>query len=291
MEYIKDFKAHDDLRKSFNKLACKTFGIEFEKWFQYGYWTKKYIPYSYVDRGKVAANVSVNILDLVINGEQVSAIQVGTVMTDPDYRENGYSRMLMEKVIEEYSGIDLVYLFANQSVLDFYPKFGFERIAETNFSIAHSFSETYKGRIRRLDCSNPGDLHFIYKMAANRSPLSSIFSTIGTEELLLFYAINVFPNDFYFVEELNSIVVCQNEGTVLHLFDIISEDMDQVKSDHIINKFADEKTEKVIFHFTPEFKGLTYQKEANTGSNPLFVRNQKNIGFPEFFKHPITSQA
>lgn len=56
MEYIKindkEYKfvigigKDDKFRKSFNTLTKKTFGFNFEQWYQDGYWKDKYIPYS-----------------------------------------------------------------------------------------------------------------------------------------------------------------------------------------------------------------------------------------------------
>jgi hypothetical protein len=82
---VHDYKKNDDLRKSFNELAQRIFGIDFEVWYQGDYWNDNYICYSYTDHGRVIANVSVNTLQLVVNGQRINALQIGTVMTHPDY--------------------------------------------------------------------------------------------------------------------------------------------------------------------------------------------------------------
>ena len=70
LNYMKDYKNDENLRKSFNELATMVFGINFEDWYQKGFWNNRYIPFSYIDGDKVVANVSVNVLNLVINGEK-----------------------------------------------------------------------------------------------------------------------------------------------------------------------------------------------------------------------------
>ena len=55
--------------------------------------------------GKIVSNVSVNTCDMNYDGRIVKLIQLGTVMTDPDYRGRGYARMLMEKIIEDYEPV------------------------------------------------------------------------------------------------------------------------------------------------------------------------------------------
>jgi predicted N-acetyltransferase YhbS len=100
--FKKDYKNNEKLRNSFNTLASMVFGINFEKWYKLGLWNERYIPFSYVEGEQVIANVSVNLLDFVVNGKEKKAIQIGTVMTHPDYRNRGLSASLINKVLEEY---------------------------------------------------------------------------------------------------------------------------------------------------------------------------------------------
>lgn len=68
--FTKNYKNNDTLRTSFFKLAADTFDIDFENWYQHGCWGEGYIPFSFVDGDQVIANASVNILELIIHGEQ-----------------------------------------------------------------------------------------------------------------------------------------------------------------------------------------------------------------------------
>ncbi|MGD6968452.1 GNAT family N-acetyltransferase [Rossellomorea vietnamensis] len=114
--FVKGYRDNISLRKSFNSLASQVFGIDFEKWYERGFWTGKYEPYSLVDGDKVIANVSVNKINLIIEGERKGAVQLGTVMTHKDYRGKGLSGVLMRNVLEEFKDVDLIYLFANSTV-------------------------------------------------------------------------------------------------------------------------------------------------------------------------------
>lgn len=64
-EIVKNVRNSETLRKSFNELAKETFDLDFEDWYQNGFWRDKYIPYSMVINGKVVANVSVNRTDML----------------------------------------------------------------------------------------------------------------------------------------------------------------------------------------------------------------------------------
>jgi predicted acetyltransferase len=113
----------------------------------------------------VVANVSVNLLEFIINGEKKSAIQIVTVMTYSNYRNRGLSASLMNKVLEEYENkSDFIYLFANQNVLEFYPKFGFKSVNEYQFSLEYSPNQSDLIGIRKLDGKNIDDLNFIYQV-------------------------------------------------------------------------------------------------------------------------------
>ena len=66
---VKQLKDDNTLRKSFIDLAIKTFDLSFDAWYQQGYWSESYIPYAFVDKNKVIANASANIIDLVWQGQ------------------------------------------------------------------------------------------------------------------------------------------------------------------------------------------------------------------------------
>ncbi|MBN6185372.1 GNAT family N-acetyltransferase [Aneurinibacillus sp. BA2021] len=124
-ERISDYKENRKYRESFIELARQVFGIDFTRWYEKGCWDGNYVCYSYVDRARVVANVSINKMTVIVEGKEYKAIQIGTVMTHPEYRKQGLSKKLMYHVIDTYEKeCDFIYLFANDSALDFYPAFG-----------------------------------------------------------------------------------------------------------------------------------------------------------------------
>ncbi len=293
LEMKKGYQKVGELRDSFNGLANQVFGISFDSWFENGYWTNKYIPYSFINEGKVISNVSVNVIDLLVNGEEKKALQIGTVMTHPDYRNLGLSRKLLLEVLEEYKGkYDLMYLFANATVLDFYPKFGFERTSEVQFTLdINHTSNSHHSSIKKLDGRNVVDLQFIYEFAQNRKPLSLSFSTLHTEELLLFYCMNAFPNNIYYFENENIIVLYQlDEQHHLHVYDVITQGEMNLTS--FLLSIAPASTKKIVLHFTPNKEEINYYTQTNfSGSEILFVKFESEAFLSDDFKHPITSQA
>src|SRR5574344_952706 len=102
IEIRKNYRDDKQLRDSFNELSEKTFGLSFENWYQNGYWKDNYNPYSVIVDGKVVANVSVNRINTMMSGEKKYFIQLGTVMTDEEYRGRGCIREIQKENDKEY---------------------------------------------------------------------------------------------------------------------------------------------------------------------------------------------
>ena len=253
-----------------------------------GFWNDKYEPYSLLDGDKVIANVSVNKIELLINGESKQAVQIGTVMTHPAYRGRGLSAFLMKQVLTDYQDADIFYLFANSTVLDFYPKFGFRSVEEHQAVMDIDFKG--EGRnLQKLDMNRPDDSAFIYKLAESKTPVSNRFSTTNTADLLMFYCIYVFPQDIYYLAEEEVIILMKKEGTDLHLFDVISET--KIDIERLVLKLASPETQRVYFHFTVDENINKITSEIYKSDEVLFVKTKEGLELPAQFKHPQTSQA
>lgn len=138
--------------KTFSALPEQVFGLNFRDWYRKGFWTDQYIPYVMADGERVAANVSVNIMNFVWHDVPKHYVQLGTVMTDPAYRGQGLARTLLEEVLKDWAErCDCLYLFANSSVLDFYPKFGFARTTEYQYIMRLDAQQSVKSRFRKLN--------------------------------------------------------------------------------------------------------------------------------------------
>lgn len=228
MEYrlISDYKHIEIYKESFNELAQKIFGIDFRKWDENGCWNDNYICYSFIYREQVIANASINKMTVVCNGIEYKAIQVGTVMTHPEFRNQGLSKKLLNHIIEKYENeTDFIYLFANKTVLNFYPKFGFENVQESSFSlyIADLKKQPVPTKtIRPLDIENLNDLLLMKEFAKKRTSISTKLAVKNNEHLLMFYFLLVFNDVIFYIEEEDVIVLFKKEGEQLHIYDVIS---------------------------------------------------------------------
>ena len=62
----------------------------------------------------MVSNASINIMDLAWEGRSYKAIQIGTVMTNPEYRNIGLAYRLLDMIMNEWEDkVDFIYLFGN----------------------------------------------------------------------------------------------------------------------------------------------------------------------------------
>lgn len=278
----------DKYRAGINALTQKTFGFSFENWYQGGFWKHQYIPYSLMDGEKVVSNVSVNLMELEVFGEKKKYIQLGTIMTDEAYKKQGLARVLMEKVLEEYKDKnDLIYLFANDSAVNFYPKFGFTKIDQYICTKAICKSEN-GGNFKKLNMDDLIDRNLVYNKAKVAFPIAKV-SMCNNGELAMFYCNGFMKNSVYYAPDYDSVVVADFDKDELKLFDIFCEN--EISVDDIINCFANENIKKVQLYFTPK-ETASYEVKRVEGEDTLFVMGKDKVLFEEKkFMFPELSHA
>lgn len=273
LKVVKNYRTNDTLRHSFNELAKSTFGINFEDWYQNGFWGENYNPYSIVVDGRVVANVSVNTTDIVWNGSTKHFIQLGTVMTEEKYRHQGLIRAIMAEIEKDYEEIDGMYLFANDSVLDFYPKFGFEKAVEYEYS--KQVVGSGEGSMKQLPMNNK-EAWAEFVDIINKSVPYSTFEMTGNSDLIMFYITKFMQECVYYDEGLDVHVIAEIEGDELMIHNVFSEK--KVNLDNVIRAFG-KCINKVTLGFTPEDKtGYTVNQVQNDDTTLFF----KGISVEEF---------
>jgi hypothetical protein len=271
-EYITDYKDIDRYRLSLGQLAKKTYGFDFEEWYQNGYWSNKYIPYSLVHQGHVVANVSVNPIDFMISDKVLHTVQIGTVMTDEVYRNKGLCRVLLDNVIMEYENkCDLMYLYANDTVVDFYPKFGF--VKEKEYIFAKNIIKKENALIsRKLDIRQEQDKDLILRLV-NNTVSSSKITMLDNPGLVMFYLTSFMAENIYYIEALDLVAISEYDGDLLYLQDVFCEkdfDLDEVINALIVGDRA-----KLVLGFTP-WDGSSYQcEELKEEGETFFTRGMK----------------
>ena len=97
-----------------------------------------------------------------------------------------------------------MYLFANDSVLNFYPKFGFEQIEEHQYS-TNAFTGADPLPLRKLRI--PEDLEMIENFICRRVPVSNSFATANSAGITMYHVLNVFTDHLYYHAEADAILI------------------------------------------------------------------------------------
>lgn len=253
------------LRTSFNQLASKTFGLSFEGWYQQGYWGDHYIPYILVDNDRVVANASVNIIRTRWHGEPKTYIQLGTVMTDTAYRKQGLANFLIKRILQDWQEqADAIYLYANNTVVDFYPKYGFEITKEYQYSIK---VQQQKGRIRKLNMKLLADKEILYS-AYNQSNIFALLPMINNFGLLMFYCSQFMADSIYYFEDTELVAIVEYDDDTMICYDIFGETKHSLVK--VLSELACDETMKVVLGFTPINKEGFIVEPYNEEDTTLF---------------------
>lgn len=289
MQYklVKQVKEIDILRNSFNDLAIETFDLSFENWYKNGFWTNKYIPYVLVHNDKAIANASVNVIHTLWNKIPKCYIQIGTVMTDLAYRNQGLSRHLMNEIIAEWKdNCDAIYLYANDTVLDFYPKFGFSKAVEHQYSMQITPAV---GDFEKLDMDKKTDQELLRRCYERSNPFSKL-PMKDNYGLIMFYCTAFLKNNVYYSKKYDAICIARQDKTTLDCFDIFCSQNHSM--DTILAELASSKTNKVILFFTPKNTANCECTKIVKEDETLFILpNKDNIFEHNKIMFPALSHA
>lgn len=247
-QYIFDDQIRDNpaVRTSFDQLAQQTFDISFEEWHKGGWWQENYQPHLLLRDGKAAANLSVNRIDCQINGVRRRLLQLGTVMTAPEERGQGLCRFLMEEVLRRYlDSCDGIYLYANDSVLDFYPKFGFEQREEYQHSLR---LQGGRGQAVRLSMDDPKQAELFLSAVRTAVPMEQA-GLLHPESLLMFYCTGPMKEQVYWLPEQQTALVMEQEGEALQIAQMFCPKV--MPAEEIAALAAAPSVRQVRFGFTP----------------------------------------
>lgn len=268
MEIVKNYRHNAALRQSFNALAEATFGLNFEQWYRDGFWGDNYNPYSVVLEGEVIANVSVNRTDMVIDGQRRRLYQLGTVMTAESCRRRGYIRAIMAEIEKDIADADGVYLFANDNVLEFYPKFGFTRGKEHIYSKA--VSQTGENRMRQVIMDGPENWEKL-RRAMEESTFPTACRMVDNPGLIFFYAAQFMRECVWYSEALDTWAIAELEEGVLTLHEVFAAK--EISLDDVIADFGSEVKETVL-GFAPADPAGFECREYHEDDCTFFVKGE-----------------
>lgn len=281
-QYIKNFQHDDVLMQSYFDFTQQVFGFDLALWRDAGYWDSKYIPHSLIYNNRVIANISAALMQMQIQGKEVSAVQFGSVGVLPEYRGQGLARILTEKVLAEYSQVPVKLLFADEDALGFYRKVGFRPVNEIAPYLDVARPVMHLEPVK-LTTDSP-ELHHLL---ASELQHSSILDARGNNSFYWFHLMYSFRDNIYYIPEKDVIFVARYNGDTVSIYDIVAAE--PVTFAEIQDYILTAETTRVKFFFTPDWLGVDYAGTPETNNN-LHVLGD----FPEEignFRFPIMAQT
>ena len=266
MNIIHGYRDDKALRGSFNQLAEQTFGLNFEGWYQNGFWQENYDPHSIVIDGEVVSNVSVNRTDLMIGGRRYRILQLGTVMTAEHSRGKGYGRAIMEYIEKEYADADGIYLFANDTVVDYYPRFGFRLAVE--YAYRKKVCQTGESRAEQVLMDCPENWAKLAQ-AMEKSTFREGCPMVDNPGLIFFYVSLFLQEAVYHIPHLDAWVIAEPEEGSLTIHNIFAGA--GVSIDDVAAAFGAE-VQEIVLGFAPEAPDGWEIEEIHEEDTHFFVK-------------------
>ena len=279
--YINDV----NLIKEYHNFISKIFpSISFKEWYKKGFWTKKYVPFSLIKNDEIISNVSVAYMNVFVNGQKRIAAQIGAVGTLPENRHQGLSRYLMNYVIEKLKNeVQFFFLFANETVMNFYPKFGFRNINENIFTSEIKIPKTHFSA-KKLNLSNKTDYSLLQDLIKKRKVITKYFGAEKYDYITMWHILNTYYNDLYYLEEEGIIFIKTEKDGDLNIWEVIYDK--KFNMQQALNKIiSSDKIQRINYYFPPDQLEYKYDQVIVEQSG-LFVRGETFkdnvlIKFPE----------
>jgi len=275
-------------KAAFERYAMRLFNLDFGRWKKRGLWDSLYRPFSAFDGEECVASMCVYPSEITVNGEPRRGAQLLTVGTLPEYRRQGIQRRLWEDVQAwTKRESDFVFLFTDESAIEFYSALGLSRGNEFTdiVSIAPSQSMS-KQQIRKLDFGHDADYEIVRRLSCDRTIVSNRLGFINPN-LLLFMFLYLYSDLTYYLAEIDSIVVAQIKGDRLCIYDIVASRMPELPGlEPMINHFGKQELE---FHFCTDRLGISELSHEPITDSLLFV--SEGFDLPGRYQFPDSIRA
>ena len=275
-----------ETRESYFTLARETFGLDFNKWYESGFWGGSFVPYVIFDGKRAVSSAAACVQETYRRGEKKICVQLSTVMTSPEYRRLGLNRLLIEKILSDLENkCDVIFLFGNDSVADYYPKFGFERFTEYEFNVPVTRNP---GKKRKMDLKDKAEVRLLLDKYAGANPFAEY--RVNDPGTFMFHCLTFYPDDVYYFEKFGAAVIVKYDKNKMTVAEILAPPRFSLRE--ILSALADGETETAYLGFTPPPSYENFAKESEEGDNHPFVLSKKeNIFKGEKIKVPLTSRA
>ena len=205
----------------------------------------------------------------------------------PEWRGKGLQREIMARLLAAPADEEFVFLFANHSVLGFYPRFGFERAVETLFCAEHVVAPRADA-LPTLSLGRAEDRALLARLAAQAAPVTRRFGARNYGGILLWYWTNFYEGRIHYCADDDAIVIAEQAGDRLRICDVLAHAPIDLR--RYLPRIAASPVRRVEFGFTPEAWWPEAQPIAEYRASSLFVRGRRALP-RDAFKFPMLAQT
>lgn len=252
-------------------------GPGFTLWAERGGWHPSYEIFAIADGDEIVSTIGRTRMRLVVDGATRIGYQLGAVGTRADLRRHGLARHLMEEVIAELDHPDQpIILFANDSVLGFYPRFGFRRVLQQRFAATVDMGPA-AALAPVCDVARPGDRTWLADLCTRALPVGRRFATRDYYPIVLWH-LTCRPVIAFRFDELDAAVAVTGSATHLAVRDVLAGAPFDLRT--VLPRLTQSRISRVEFGFDPEawWPGAEMSPAADDG--PLFVRGLPELRAP-----------
>ena len=275
MQILFNNQNNKEYQAMLNSLLKDVF-FDFQFWYDLDLWDENYESYSMFENGEIVSNICVFKTQILCDGTQYPALSVGAVATKEEYRGRGLARSLMEHIIEKYEGTPM-YLFANEDVVNFYPKFGFKRVSE-KLPVCHCEINN-DNKPKKIQYNDPKVWDYVCK----RVNYSQKLDCLNSASINIFHIYSGYLKDLiYEIPELDTLVIAEQKNASLKLIGVFS--LREIDFSDLAKYLPFRNVEKVEFGFMPYWSELEYEMQIYE-TDPIFIRGITcelgDVKFPE----------
>jgi GTPase SAR1 family protein len=192
--------------------------------------------------------------------------------TDPEYRNKGLCRWLIENITDRWKNCcDIVYLFANDSVLDFYPKFGFVQMSEYEYK--RSGIKPNNTKVQKLRMNDERNIRLVLRKFEQGNPFSAFYMA-ENQGLLSFYCMGLMKYNIYYSPKYDVVIIAKSEEGKAICYDIFGETNAELYE--ILGEISASMEDEILLGFTPLNTAAFICKKHFEEGTTLFVYGGDN---------------
>lgn len=265
-----DLAAHERFH-AFVPLTFRT--VDFRRWEARGGWNEDYTAWLLEDGADIVASVGVTRMRLALGGELRDGYQLGAVATHPERRGRGHSRVLLDAVLADV-GAAPVLLFANERVLDFYPRFGFHAVGQRRFAADLALGPA-ASPARRCDVADAAAREALAALCAGAVVNDAAFGARDYYSTLLWH-LTYRPIRAYWLADGDAVAAVEQDGDTLIVHDLIARRPFDLAA--ALPSVIGAPIAHIEFGFQPHRWWPQARDIGVYAGSPLFVRNLPALG-------------